>query len=647
MHEPIDDREYQNSGGEYLHPLGSTIPDWEHKLTERVPVHATLGPGHILGVSGFLKSKTCLPFRARTQVTVQLIRTIESAAQQLLFMSADKDGSGSIDFKEFSAMKCHEGMKMASLRSLFDNLDADGSGEISALEFSKYSEMMTSRMKLRSSSLGSGSDSEDVDEVLEELEMQQKDVMEAMEGPGEEPQAGRPPHHPPFRKGVSFSQELGLVEDAAASGQGDITNTSRRAWLVMKRLNMLQCDWRCIEINPPERCFINKLLPRSASEQPQSRSAAYTPQVTEQQMLEHGDVRKRLNFDDIEQVNRHALDLRVTITFLTAQRPYQMEFSQARERDEFLNFLRQFISKDVFKAKTFFEEKKDNTIREDDLTLMGRGGSEVPDLELADFYRGLCLKLTIQLDRTRTECIRLSRLRALTDTDALMEIYDEREQLRLASIKIFGLPGSEKMVLSSKCFLTTEEEGDVHMRRRLIVLTNFLVMDTAIFGPAISRTGSTLLRLDQLYEIYETDSSESDSHAFFLKSMNDMGTTQSWKIAFATASSAHQVRISLSDMCSRARHLRQTLRDRPFEDPVIKRLIEKCGTDHLLLKGQELVEVRESSLLMTMITMQCRTLLTEAELQSYIAGAHLRFPFPCADWRSNTALRHFGVSHAA
>jgi len=244
----------------------------------------------------------------------------------------------------------------------------------------------------------------------------------------------------------------------------------------------------------------------------------------------------------------------------------------------------------------------------------------VPEAELATFYRGLCLKLTIQLDRTRTECIRISRLKALTDTDALMMIYDEREQLRQHSTKIFGLPESEKMVLASKCFLSTEEESEQHLRRRLIILTNFLVMDTAIFGPTISSTGSSLLRIDQLFDVSDSEQGggtenrlETASHSFYLKTVNDVGNSQSWKIAFATASTAHQVRMSLSDMCSRARHLRQMLRDRPFEDNVVKRLIEKVGMIHYLVEGQELVEARSSDSLFLVrsggVTQRCDKLV--------------------------------------
>jgi hypothetical protein len=74
---------------------------------------------------------------------------------------------------------------------------------------------------------------------------------------------------------------------------------------------------------------------------------------------------------------------------------------------------------------------RDNTIQDEDLEVV-----DVPKKHLPAFYRGLAFLISMQLDRTRTECIRVSRLKSLTDADALMASYDESEQLRLACIKV-------------------------------------------------------------------------------------------------------------------------------------------------------------------------------------------------------------------
>ena len=56
------------------------------------------------------------------------------------------------------------------------------------------------------------------------------------------------------------------LSETGAPGGGSMANGGRRAWLVMKRLNMVQYDWRCIEVDPVERCFRNKIpmLPGSS-----------------------------------------------------------------------------------------------------------------------------------------------------------------------------------------------------------------------------------------------------------------------------------------------------------------------------------------------------------------------------------------------
>ena len=70
---------------------------------------------------------------------------------------------------------------------------------------------------------------------------------------------------------------------------------------------------------------------------------------------------------------------------------------------------------------------------------------------------------------------------------------------------MFRLPASEKMILSSKCFLTTSD-FKIEFRRkraRLILLNDHLVLDFAIFGPSITKN-SILIRLEQLIEVYDS-----------------------------------------------------------------------------------------------------------------------------------------------
>ena len=212
----------------------------------------------------------------------------------------------------------------------------------------------------------------------------------------------------------------------------------------------------------------------------------------------------------------------------------------------------------------------------------------------------MCIRWRVwQLDRTRTECIRISRLKALSDTDSLMLVYDEREQLRLACIKKFVLPVTEKLVTAFKCFLTIEGTHK-HQRMRVIVLSNFLVLDMAIFGPSIHGS-STMLRLDHVAGLQDDtfDHGGVSSHSFKLlvvKHRQGESEVQEtvWKLAFSKAETCNHARETMSDFEWRARQLRDHMRERPSEDPVMKKIAAKCATYHHLVAGQELVEARNS-----------------------------------------------------
>ena len=54
---------------------------------------------------------------------------------------------------------------------------------------------------------------------------------------------------------------------------------------------------------------------------------------------------------------------------------------------------------------------------------------------------------------------------------------------------------------------------------RMLLTTNFLVMDPAIFGPRISKSGALILRMDQLYQVCDegllTQTNHSQKSHFF------------------------------------------------------------------------------------------------------------------------------------
>ena len=146
----------------------------------------------------------------------------------------------------------------------------------------------------------------------------------------------------------------------------------------------------------------------------------------------------------------------------------------------------------------------------------------------------------------------------------------------LNSIRLFRLPVSEKISLSAKCFLQSEDMGIPRPQRlRIIVLKDFVIFDTAIFGPHLSRR-SKLLRLDQLYQVFDSHQKgleEVDEWSFCLKVLDDVNGEQEvieMTIHFSTADTLHEVREIMMEMTLRARNLRITQATRPLLDPSIQ-----------------------------------------------------------------------------
>ena len=55
-----------------------------------------------------------------------------------MFVDADKDKSGSLDFNEFAAMDCNKGLSRTELRLIFDKLDVNKDGTLDVGEFERY-----------------------------------------------------------------------------------------------------------------------------------------------------------------------------------------------------------------------------------------------------------------------------------------------------------------------------------------------------------------------------------------------------------------------------------------------------------------------------------------------------------------------------
>jgi hypothetical protein len=243
---------------------------------------------------------------------------------------------------------------------------------------------------------------------------------------------------------------------------------------------------------------------------------------------------------------------------------------------------------------------------------------------LAKMWHGVAINLANTLERARTESIRISRLKALTDQASLMLLYDESEKLRLDCIKKFSLPSNEQMNLHAKCFLSSDEEiirrkypsiasrkGMGGKRLRVIVLSDHIVFDPEIFGPSISSRSFTF-RLDQLYQVYNHYSPEEEAEGnkadfastFRMKVLVDVeqGGNVSFPLgaheiaeltlAFRNAEKGLDVRRALEGLCDRAATLRIKQSERPLNHMRIEDLLKRLGFRHKLKQGQEFPDAR-------------------------------------------------------
>ena len=81
----------------------------------------------------------------------------------------------------------------------------------------------------------------------------------------------------------------------------------------------------------------------------------------------------------------------------------------------------------------------------------------------------------------QADSIRIGNLRAFSDRQTVMIEFDERERLRVRCIQHFALPMSERLLLQTKC--SYRRDGGRVENMRLILLTNYVILDPAFYGP--------------------------------------------------------------------------------------------------------------------------------------------------------------------
>ena len=318
-----DTHHWEDQQAGAFHPCGNPISGLgERRL--RQPIHTTLGPGHILGMPNFLKSRTSLPFRARTDVT---IRVLSRSTPDRSPDSSETD----TDYED----------------------DSDGSV-----------------------------------------------------------QADKRP--------------LATVDAARAWPGAELEQEGRRAFVVKKKLNVLQHNWRCLQVECGLRELFNKSIPEV--EEKSSTMAVFGRKIRggdmmplmpewvhEERLLALTTVRKRLSFEDIAEVVFTAApvqrfsdsassilaaqpatgrNLKVTLRFQGKQKPYHLEFLRITDRDDFVALLRQHLAPNVFRQRVTSVTKPDtlNVIQNNHCEIAG-----VPVDKLPLLFRGMAHKLTLQV----------------------------------------------------------------------------------------------------------------------------------------------------------------------------------------------------------------------------------------------------------
>jgi len=220
----------------HFHPTGFPIPDFGQKAPERVPIHTVLGAGHVLGVSDFLKSKASLPFRARTDVCARILRNIPVSVR-----AANLD-----PHSHTLAHPRRNSLKETQVTPADIAYDIYGSRIPPYTKETAVSKPGSPMRKLsRNFSIQESEEEYEGGEVCVEVERKIKRLPSM-------------PRH---------AASLALRE--------------RRAWLVYKRLNVVQTDWRCLEIDGNSKVIINKKIPQIESANA-NKSHHIVPCVSEQ-----------------------------------------------------------------------------------------------------------------------------------------------------------------------------------------------------------------------------------------------------------------------------------------------------------------------------------------------------------------------------
>jgi len=244
---------------------------------------------------------------------------------------------------------------------------------------------------------------------------------------------------------------------------------------------------------------------------------------------------------------------------------------------------------------------------------------------MATFYRGLAVNISTQLSRTRVEAIRISECKAFNDRQTVLKDQDETEHIRVSCIKTFSMSMTEKVLLIIKC--SVKSAAITRRNCRLIVLSNYLVLDPEYYGPEIGTT-SHKVDVGKLRAVNPADDSVCD-HGLIVtvlgqrvQGLDIIANVIKYQLTFHGNAETIQVYNQLSTLCRKAELLRERESFKPFETPVMTRVLERCATVHQIKKGDRLVQASTSDSLFLVRTGEVRLVTRGGEIFSLVREGH-------------------------
>ena len=193
------------------------------------------------------------------------------------------------------------------------------------------------------------------------------------------------------------------------------------------KCDQLQSAWRVLILDTESKVITCKKHV-GLERLPAPVSSSKIVKLTQEQLLKgEGNLRRALPVSDIIQVHQYTggdcskilISFKID-SFASKQKSWSLEFAEADDHDDFVEQLKMLMDESFFFIRKQYNEDSDKQP-----IIFKFRPKGVPEELLPDFWQGVALRLAHDFDRTRTEVIRISRLKSLTDTELLQSLYDK------------------------------------------------------------------------------------------------------------------------------------------------------------------------------------------------------------------------------